>query len=284
MAKRDRQGDKSAKSDVRRPKKASGRPTAKSDRAEATEKLTRQAPRSELTEPARVDERRDGDRKPSTEIAGGGSVATTAVTSLRSKLASASAQRLGAGRRVRTPLPTTSDMPDAAGAPKPRLGLERRLRVQPPASSARMHSASAPAQPLGSGTRIRTALPQPVAGELDEINLGGGAGRPRQGRATRLRGRQQNVAPRQSRKAKLEAKAAQFRDIQDFFHNPSTFSLRGKQLDTSSTPEEIEVRKGEVRYQIQIMRSLVAVLTEELNELEQASPQTGADQINPNQS
>jgi len=284
MAKRDQRGNKSAKSKAHRSEKASGRPAAKSGRAEAPEQLTPQAPASESAESTRVDEGRDRDHQPSAGAAGRDPVATTAITSLRSKLASTSAQRMGGGRRIRTPLPTSSDLPDAAGAPKQRLGSERRMGVPPSASSVRMHPAGAPTQPLGSGTRIRTALPQPVAGELDEINLGGGAGRIRQGRGARLRGRRQNPMPRQSRKAKLEAKAAQFRDIQDFFHNPSLFSLRGKQLDTSSTPEEIEVRKGEVRYQIQIMRSLVAVLTEELNELEQALPQTSADQITPTRS
>ena len=47
------------------------------------------------------------------------------------------------------------------------------------------------------------------------------------------------------------------------------------------TPEEIEARKGEVRYQIQVMRSIVAVLTDELNELERAHSQTGGDQTQP---
>jgi len=53
--------------------------------------------------------------------------------------------------------------------------------------------------------------------------------------------------------------------------------LRSKEVGTSSTPEEIEARKGEVRYQIQVMRSMLAVLTEELDQLEQARPQLSAD-------
>jgi hypothetical protein len=72
---------------------------------------------------------------------------------------------------------------------------------------------------------------------------------------------------------KLREKAEQFGNIQEFLQNPFQFDLRSKYLDTSSTPEEIESRKGEVRYQIKIMQSMLAVLTDELHELEQARPQ-----------
>jgi hypothetical protein len=73
---------------------------------------------------------------------------------------------------------------------------------------------------------------------------------------------------------KLQEKVAQFKHVQEFLQNPAPFAeLRRKELGSSSTPEEIESRKGEVRYQIQIMESVLAVLTEELNELEQARPQ-----------
>jgi len=154
-------------------------------------------------------------------------------------------QRLGAGRRIRTPLPTISD------------GLDPKVGGQP-------------AQALGGGTRIRTPLPQPVPGELEEINL---SRQPLQKRVSK-----------KSRRAQLEAKAAQFRDIQDFLENPNLVDLRGEVLDTSSTPEEIETRKGEVRYQIQIMRSIVAVLTDELKELERAQPSASTDQATSTQS
>ena len=57
------------------------------------------------------------------------------------------------------------------------------------------------------------------------------------------------------------------------------FDLRGKENElTSSTPEEIEARTGEIRYQIEVLSSLLSVLTEELNALEQARPQSGTDQ------
>lgn len=76
---------------------------------------------------------------------------------------------------------------------------------------------------------------------------------------------------------KLKEKSEQFKYIQDFVQNPAPLnSLRSKELGTSSTPEEIELRKGEVRYQIQVMQSLLAVLNDELKELEQARPQQGA--------
>lgn len=76
----------------------------------------------------------------------------------------------------------------------------------------------------------------------------------------------------------LREKAAQFANIQDFLQNPVPLDLRSKDLDTSSTPDEIELRKGEVRYQIEVMRSMLAVLSDELSELEQARPLARADQ------
>jgi hypothetical protein len=236
--------------------------------------------------------------------------ASSAGTALaRSHPAGSSAQKLGAGRRVRTPPPTTSDWPGRAALAQSLA--EGTVRTPPPATSdgqpqadspaqstepgrrigmlspgtrsvsAPSQAADAPTQALGTGTRIRTALPQPVHAESEEINLGK---RPREDRRGRLRGRSQNLISKNSRRARLEAKGAQFRDIQDFLQNPSLVDLRGKQLDTCSTPEEIEARKGEVRYQIQVMRSLVAVLTDELNELEQARPLARQDQRAPTQS
>jgi hypothetical protein len=193
-------------------------------------------------------------------------------------------------RPIRTPLPTASSQSDA-GMPKQRGR---------------------------SGGEIRTPLPSPIAGELEEINLFGG--RAHQGRAGTRRqsafgqsdtgapaqlggtgGRRRTPAPlqilgeleeidlfgrraRQNRPARrLEDKAGRFRNVQDFFHNPNVFELRSKELDTSSTPEEIEVRTGEVRYQIEVMRSLMTVLTEELKALEQARPLL-AEQSNTSQS
>ena len=61
-------------------------------------------------------------------------------------------------------------------------------------------------------------------------------------------------------------------------HNPNQFELRGKELGTSSTVEEVEARTGEVRYQIEVLRSLLSVLTEELDALERARPQLSVDQ------
>ncbi len=142
---------------------------------------------------------------------------------------------------------------------------------------------------------MRTAPPQPVPGEVEEIDFGGGWGQqsllgnqgelPRGGllQGDLLQSALQNPALLQSlgtnpAAQKLQEKAEQFRHIQDFLQNPTPFDLRSKEVGTSSTPEEIESRKGEVRYQIQVMKSVLAVLTDELNELEQARPQTSADQ------
>jgi hypothetical protein len=204
--------------------------------------------------------------------------------------AAAPAPHLGVGRRVRTPPPSTAGRPDRAGAPEQRGGMAARRPTRNPASIDPPRP-QAPSQELGAGRRLRTPPPRLVPGEVEEINLGGGRprqGQPRQqglqGRPGRRgrgidrqgqvqgRGGRQGRAGGQSPRARLEAKAAQFRDIQDFLHNPSLFDLRKKPLDTSSTLEEIDERKGEVRYQIQVMRSLLAVLMEELSELDRAKP------------
>jgi hypothetical protein len=103
--------------------------------------------------------------------------------------------------------------------------------------------------------RSRTPPPSPIPGELEEINLG--AGRER----------------KKSRGRASEDKIRRFQNLQQYLHNPGLFDLRGKILDTSSTPDEIEARTGEVRYQIEILRSLLAVLTEELEGLQNAQSQ-----------
>ena len=77
---------------------------------------------------------------------------------------------------------------------------------------------------------------------------------------------------------KLKEKSEQFKHVQDFLQNPAPLSgLRSKELGTSSSPEEIELRKGEVRYQIQVMQSVLAVLSDELKELDEARPLQDAD-------
>jgi len=103
---------------------------------------------------------------------------------------------------------------------------------------------------LGAGRRIRTPPPRVIPEQLEEIKVG-----------------------ESSPLAKLQEKAEQFQNIREFLQNPVPLNLlAGKEIDTSSTPKEIETRKREVRYQIQFMRSMLAVLTDELNELEQARP------------
>jgi hypothetical protein len=155
------------------------------------------------------------------------------------------------------------------------------------------HPSSRPLQPLGTGKRLRTALPPPVIGELEEIDFGGGGAAKIEASGNSgglgaklleggfLQAAAQNPALLQSLTAnpaaqKLQEKLEQFRHVQDFLQNPASFSLRGSEVGTSSTPEEIESRKGEVRYQLQVMKSLIAVLTDELNELERARPQPQA--------
>ena len=76
---------------------------------------------------------------------------------------------------------------------------------------------------------------------------------------------------------KLREKTDQFQHILDFVNDPVPFALRSTEINTSSTPEEVESRKAEIRYQIQIMKSVLAVLAEELEELEQARPPLNVD-------
>ncbi len=110
------------------------------------------------------------------------------------------------------------------------------------------------------GRRSRTPLPSLIPGELEEIHLGGGKKR------------------RNRRAATFEEKIGRFQHIQEFSHNPDLFDLRGRVLDTNSTPQEIEARIGEVRYQIEVINSLLTVLTEELDTLERAQARVSADQ------
>ncbi len=137
---------------------------------------------------------------------------------------------------------------------------EREKKPLAGAPSARPSSTEVPTQRAS-----RTPLPSPIVGQLEEINLGGARARP--GRSRARPG--QRIRP-------VQDQADRFQHIQDFLHNPSLFDLRGKDLDTSSTPEEIEARTGEVRYQIQVIRSLMTVLTEELKTLERARPKSPA--------
>jgi hypothetical protein len=139
--------------------------------------------------------------------------------------------------------------------------------------------AGAPIHGLGAGKRIRTPPPQPIPAPLEETDLG--VGQIQQDEAGHLQGPLQNSTLLESLGAsqltkKLGERAVQLRDFQDFLQNPSLLDLHGKELDTSSTADEIEARKGEIRYRIQIMRSMLAVLTDELSELEQARPQASA--------
>jgi hypothetical protein len=65
----------------------------------------------------------------------------------------------------------------------------------------------------------------------------------------------------------------QLRYLQDFFHNPVPFDLRERPLESSSTPEEIMRRIGEVKYQVQVLQALLVVLGEEIEMLNSALPE-----------
>ena len=207
-------------------------------------------------------------------------------------------EELRAGTRARTPRPKLRPArpePTDVPAEAQRLGAGEWVGT-PGATDTAPQSAAGQIEPLGTGKRVRTTTTPPVVGEIEEIDFGGGWAKqnhPRNQSAglqlgllqgDLLQSAVQNPALLQSLAAnpaaqKLQEKGEHFRHIQDFLQNPALFDLRSRELRTSSTPEEIESRKGELSYQIQVMKSLLAVLTDELNELEQARPQVSAQQM-----
>ncbi len=159
---------------------------------------------------------------PKLRLGSGKETQTPAPAADQSHPTSAPTTPLGTGRRIRTQLPGPVQT-DAAGAPKLRLETGSEIQAPPP-TAAPSYPSGPPAIPLGTGTRLRTQLPEAVPGELEEINLevlgGGPLGK------------------------MLREKAAQFANIQDFLQNPVPLDLRSKDLDTSSTPDEIEFEEG----------------------------------------
>jgi hypothetical protein len=174
---------------------------------------------------------------------------------IRLKHPSRASRQLDVSRPV-----TASRLPGGSGESTQPIRTATRVGASPPTASGQSDAGMPPAG-HESGRETRTLLPPLIPGELEEINLFGGRAK-------------------QNRARILEEKAGRFQRIQDFLHNPHLFDLRGKEneLTTSSTPEEIEARTGEIRYQIEVLHSLLSVLTEELNALEQARPQLGTDQ------
>jgi hypothetical protein len=192
-------------------------------------------------------------RAPAARLGTGGRIRTPRPSvSLASEPAVAPVPSLGTGRRTRTPLPPIGRAEQAGAAPR-RLATARRPRTPTPSARG---AAAQPTQRLGAGTRVRTALPEALPGELEEIHF--------EAIGTGPLGK------------KLKEKAEQFGHVQELLQHPGMFDLQSKVTGTSSTPEEIEARKGEVRYQIKIMQSMLAVLNDELTELEQAKPQNAA--------
>jgi len=206
-------------------------------------------------------------------------------------LSASAARGLGTGTRTRTPRPQSTaarpEVTDLTAEAQP-LGPRTQVGTAGAAGVVQSQPAAGQLQPLGTGKRIRTTPPQPVLGEIEEIATGWSKQDHPQNQSAGLQsgllerglfqGAVQDPALLQSLGAnpavqKLEEKAEHFRHIQDFVQNPALLDLRAKERGTSSTPEEIELRKGEVRYQIEVMKSLLSVLTDELNELEQARPQ-----------
>lgn len=277
MAKRDRRGTILSKSKARRVKKtAAGRRPAKSmgSGPDQAKKRPARTPDSGLAGPNRAPRHSvvSQQRPQSAASIAGASTQRIATAKLIRNLPSTPARSVAgvatrggrSTREFRTPLPS----PTAGELEEINLlggrSNRRRANIQPRAVSTQSE-AGGPTQRGGSKRRTRTPRPLLIPGELEEIDLFGG--RARGGRARK------NKKIRQ-----LADKGSRFQHIQDFLHNPNQFELRGKELGTSSTVEEVEARTGEVRYQIEVLRSLLSVLTEELDALERARPQLSVDQ------
>jgi len=166
---------------------------------------------------------------------------------------------------------------DQSGEDGPNLLVSARNRELRQSS---VHSVptGAPSQ-LGTGRRIRTPQPASAAALSDEKNLGGlpgflqnSASPESLGGGLLLQKLTEKADQLTEKVDQLTEKADQFQDIQDFVNNPVPFAVRGAEITTSSTPEEVESRKIEIRYQIHMVKSVLAVLAEELEELEQARP------------
>ena len=82
----------------------------------------------------------------------------------------------------------------------------------------------------------------------------------------------EDVRPQGPGAAVLADRMEQLRHLQDFFHNPVPFDLRERPLESSSPPEEIVRRMGEVQYQIDVLNALLVVLSEEMEALNGALP------------
>jgi hypothetical protein len=273
MAKRARAGRLSPKS-TRRPKKASPPPPASAGRSQPDRGTkSRQPdlgsqPHAHASQPSAAAAQSDGGFR---ERSGGSKVSLRTkkgtagpAASARSDRTEAPTQRLGIGRRVRTPPPVAGHQETRA---RPQFGRFRDL----PQNSDRGGPGGRSIQSLGTGTRIRTAPPRSAAAGREESKIGG------QGQLARLLERLPNSAEPGALAAspalqKLQERAAQYKHVQEFLQNPTPFNDLRREVGTSSTPEEIESRQGEIRYQMQIMQSVLAVLQEELKDLEHARP------------
>jgi hypothetical protein len=149
-----------------------------------------------------------------------------------------------------------------AGTPEPESVepvAARRARTPPPAAVSAAGRAPTPDGIAASAGRARTPPPQPVPGPAEDVDPGGPL------------------------REQVKEKVDQLWYLQDLLHNPVPFNLRDKYLDTSSTPAQIEARKSEVRYQMQMLRAVLTILSDELKMLEQAKPVTGQGDPNGNQ-
>lgn len=63
--------------------------------------------------------------------------------------------------------------------------------------------------------------------------------------------------------------------LQEFFSSPTFFDLRREVVPTSSSPEEILQRRGELEYRIDLLKALLEVMEGELALLLRAAPVEG---------
>jgi hypothetical protein len=64
----------------------------------------------------------------------------------------------------------------------------------------------------------------------------------------------------------------QLQIIQDFFQNPIQFGVKLNEIPTSTTPEEINERKKELEYRIDLLNTVLDLLKKELQFLSEVKP------------
>src|SRR5579862_736495 len=130
------------------------------------------------------------------------------------------------------PEPVAAEREEPGAAATPATAARRRRTTRGSVSNEKARNPA-------SGRRLRTPRPSTTQALEDARPAGPGAGI-------------------------LAERMQQLRHLQDFYHNPVPFDLRDRPIESSSTPDEIVRRIGEVQYQIDVLKAILVVLNEEI--------------------